>query len=61
MDGNFCLLIIGEKQPRPDPLQIYRDSLQWALQVIRTPKVFTEPDAPDWVATKWNGLRALQS
>ena len=61
MEGNLCLLVIGEKKPRPDIRQVYRDSLEWGLKVFRTPKVFPEPDAPNWVATKWNGLAALKA
>ncbi len=59
MEGNLNLLLIGEKKPRPDARQVYRDSLEWALQVCRTARFFPEPDAPQWVAHKWNGLAAL--
>jgi hypothetical protein len=61
MEGNLCLLMIGEKSPRPDIRQVYHDSLAWGLQVFRTPKVFPEPTAPAWVATKWNGQAALKA
>lgn len=61
MDGNLCLLAIGEKKSRPDLFRVYRDSLEWALQVFRTAKVFPEPDAQQWVAHKWNGRAALQA
>ena len=61
MEGNLNLLLIGEKKATPDLLGVYRDSLEWGLKVFRTPKVFPEPDAQQWAATKWNGRAALQA
>ncbi len=53
--------MIGQKKPRPELSATFRSALEWGLQVYRTPKVFPEPDAPEWVATKWNGRAALQA
>ena len=61
LEGNFCLLVIGERKERADLKTLYRDSLEWGLTVFRTPKVFPEADAPEWVAHKWNGQAALKS
>ncbi len=61
LEGNLCLLVIGQKKPRPELSATFRSALEWGLQVYRTPKVFPEPDAPEWVATKWNGRAALQA
>ena len=33
----WSLMVIGEKQERPDLKQAYRDALAWALEVMRTP------------------------
>ncbi|NLS79656.1 MAG: hypothetical protein GXY76_20605 [Chloroflexi bacterium] len=46
-------IIVGEKQPCPPLKELYRDALQWALQVARTPLV-TRYDH----AVRHNGLAA---
>lgn len=44
------LIILGEKKSPPQNESVYRESLQWALKVIRTPKV----------NDRYNGLAAYQ-
>ncbi|UCC75059.1 MAG: hypothetical protein JSV86_11080 [Gemmatimonadota bacterium] len=34
------LILIGDKQERPAPSEVYRDALNWALNVARTPLTF---------------------
>jgi hypothetical protein len=55
------LLIIGEKQERPPLSQIYKDALQWAVQVTRTPVVRPEPGAPAWYRGRSNGMAAYEA
>jgi RNA polymerase sigma factor (sigma-70 family) len=45
------LIILGEKKQRPPLENVYREALQWALMVIRTPKV----------NDRYNGLTAYQA
>ena len=33
----WSLLVLGDRLPRPDVRQVYRDALAWALEVMRTP------------------------
>ncbi|NQT89517.1 hypothetical protein HQ560_22295 [bacterium] len=37
LEDTWSLLVIGDKLPRPDIKEVYRDALAWALEVIRTP------------------------
>ncbi len=55
------LLIIDEKQERPPLKQLYKDALQWAVQVTRTPIVRPETDAPEWYRGRANGLAAYDA
>ena len=32
----FCLILLGDKKERPPLTEIYKDSIRWALKVIRT-------------------------
>lgn len=34
-----CLILLGDRKERPPLVDVYRDSLQWALTVIRTARV----------------------
>ena len=53
-----CLLIIGERQTRPPFNEVYRQALEWMLQVARTPLAWSDPDAPQWYRNRHNGLAA---
>lgn len=55
------LLIVGGKQERPPLNQLYKDALQWAVQVTRTPIVRPEADAPEWYRGRANGLAAYEA
>lgn len=55
------LLIIDEKQERPPLSQLYKDALQWMVQVARVPMVRPEPDAPEWYRGRANGLAAYDA
>lgn len=52
------LLIVGEKQPKPSLKETYREALEFALKVVRTPMVRPEPKAPEWYRNRHNGLAA---
>ncbi len=43
-----ALLVIGEKGPRPPLKDTYRATLEFALKVVRTPRVRPEADTPEW-------------
>ncbi len=58
LKDTLCLLIIGEKQDKPPFKEVYRQALQWMLQVTRTPLVRPEPEAPEWYRQRHNGLAA---
>lgn len=52
-------MFIGEKRANRRKLSdICRDTLQWALEVVRTPMVRPEPWAPEWYRQRHNGLAA---
>ncbi len=55
------LLVIGEKMERPPMKRIFTDALEWAVQVVRTPVVRPEPDAPEWYRGRANGLAAYDA
>jgi hypothetical protein len=38
----WSLILIGEKQERPPLTKIYRDALNWALNVVRTPVTYRD-------------------
>jgi hypothetical protein len=40
------LLLFGDKVAKPDPQELDRDTLQWALQVLRTPRVGNSQAGP---------------
>jgi hypothetical protein len=50
--STFDASVLGERDQVPSPRALYRDSLEWALQVIRTPKTHR---------TKHNGLAAYEA
>lgn len=52
------LLIVDEKQTPPPLRDIYRQALQWMVQVARVPMVRPESDAPEWYRGRANGLAA---
>jgi len=57
----LCLLVVGEKKPKPSLSEISRDTLHWLLQVTRTPMVRPEPGAPEWYKNRHNGLAAYDA
>ncbi len=52
------LLIIGEKRERPPFKEVYRQALEWMLEVTRTPLASSDPGAPEWYRNRHNGLAA---
>ncbi len=60
-DATERLLIIGEKRERQPWPVIYRQSLAWMLEVIRTPMVRPEPDASEGYRGRYNGLAAYDA
>jgi len=57
----LCLLIVGEKKPRPPLKDVYRSALEWCVTVTRNPMVRPEPDAPEWYRNRHNGLAAYEA
>lgn len=53
-----CLLVLGEKQPKPSLKETYRAALEFALQVVRTPIVRPSPNEGEWYRHRHNGLAA---
>jgi hypothetical protein len=56
-----CLLIIGDKKDKLSLKETCRTALQWMRQVVRTPMVRPEPDAPEWYRQRHNGLAAYDA
>jgi len=59
--GTEKLLIPEEKRERLPWPEVYRQSLAWMLEVIRTPMVRPEPDAPEGYRGRHNGLAAYDA
>ena len=57
-EDTFCLLIVGEKQPKPELKEVYRSALEWAVQVSRLSMTHPGTDAPEWYRARHNGLAA---
>lgn len=56
-----CLLIVGEKKPKPPLKDVYRAALEWCLQVARVAMVRPEADAPEEYCARHNGLAAYSA
>jgi len=56
-----CLLVLGEKKPKPSLHDTCRTALQWMVQVSRAPMVRPEPDAPEHYRGRHNGLAAYEA
>lgn len=52
------LLLIGEKKLKPSLMETYRTALNWALEVVRTPQIRTDGQAPETYRERANGLAA---
>jgi hypothetical protein len=61
MEGNLCILVIGEKTAPPDIRETDRSALEWALEVIRKPVVWAFNESPDWWGRRWNGIAAIDA
>lgn len=51
LKDTLCLILLGDKKERPALPGIYRDSIQWALKVIRTKRIYD----------RYNGIAAYEA
>lgn len=47
----LCLILLDDKKERPPFFEIYRDTIQWALKVIRTERIYD----------RYNGIAAYEA